>query len=126
MDFRTSSVIKSVDFGNIYLLNQVFSACGLKRVLKEAFPDCWEDILVCAMHSCSENEALYLCEDWALNSRVPTAPSSQDISRLLKELDEDRRMQFYKKWAQLRIEKEYLALDISSVSSWSECGRKVI
>jgi len=29
-------------------------------------------------------------------------------------------MQFYKKWAQLRSEKEYLALDISSVSSWSE------
>ena len=72
------------------------------------------------MHSCSENEALYLCEGWAHNSRVPSAPSSQNISRLLKELDEDRRMLFYKKWAQLRGEKEYLALDISSVSSWSE------
>jgi len=119
-DFQTSSVMKSVDFGNIYLMDQVSSACGLKQVLEETFPDCWEDILVCAMHSCSENEALYLCEDWALNSRVPAAPSSQDISRLLKELDEDRRMQFYKKWAQLRSEKEYLALDISSVSSWSE------
>lgn len=120
MDFQTSSIIKSVDFGNTYLIDQVSSACGLKQVLKETFPDCWENILVCAMHSCSENEALYLCEDWALNSRVPAAPSSQDISRLLKELDEDRRMQFYKKWAQLCSEKEYLALDISSVSSWSE------
>lgn len=119
-DFQTSSVMKSVDFGNIYLMDQVSSACGLKQVLEETFPDCWEDILVCAMHSCSENEALYLCEDWALNSQVPAAPSSQDISRLLKELDEDRRMQFYKKWARLRSEKEYLALDISSVSSWSE------
>lgn len=101
-------------------MDQASSACGLKQVLKDTFPDCWEDILVCAMHSCSENEALYLCEDWARNSRVPAAPSSQSISRLLKELDEDRRMQFYKRWAELRGEKEYLALDISSVSSWSE------
>ena len=119
-NFQTSSVMKSVDFGNIYLMDHASSACGLKQVLVETFPDCWEDILVCAMHSCSENEALYLCEDWAHNSRVPSAPSSQDISRLLKELDEDRRMLFYKKWAQLRGEKEYLALDISFVSSWSE------
>lgn len=88
--------MKSVDFGNIYLMDHASSACGLKQVLMETFPDCWEDILVCAMHSCSENEALYLCEDWAHNSRVLSAPSSQDISRLLKELDEDRRMLFYK------------------------------
>ena len=119
-DCQTSSVMKSVDFGNIYLMDQASSACGLKQVLKDTFPDCWKDILVCAMHSCSENEALYLCEDWARNSQVPTAPSSQSISRLLKDLDEDRRMQFYKKWAEVRGEKEYLALDISSVSSWSE------
>ena len=117
---QTSTVVKSVDFGNIYLMDQASSACGLKQVLKDIFSDCWEDILVCAMHSCSENEALYLCEDWARNSRVPTAPSSQSISKLLKELNEDRRMQFYKRWAELRGEKEYLALDISSVSSWSE------
>ena len=119
-DFQASSVMKSVDFGNIYLMDQASSACGLKQALTETFPDCWKDILVCAMHSCSENEALYLCEDWARNSQVPTAPSSQGISRLLKDLDEDRRMQFYKRWAGIRGEKEYLALDISSVSSWSE------
>lgn len=119
-DFQTGSVMKSVDFGNIYLMDQAASACGLKHALEETFPDCWEDILVCAMHSCSENEALYLCEGWAHNSRVPLAPSSQSISKLLKRLDEDRRMQFYKRWAGIRGEKEYLALDISSVSSWSE------
>lgn len=29
-------------------------------------------------------------------------------------------MLFYKKWAALRTEREYMALDITSVSSWSE------
>ena len=44
-NFQTSSVMKSVDFGNIYLMDHASSACGLKQVLVETFPDCWEDIL---------------------------------------------------------------------------------
>lgn len=119
-NIQTSSIVKSVDFGNIYLMDRAASACGLKQVLADCFPDCWKEILTCAMHSCSENEALYLCEEWAYNSCVPVIPVSQRISKLLKELDEDSRMKFYRKWAELRGEKEYLALDISSISSWSE------
>ena len=72
------------------------------------------------MHCCSEEEALCLCKPWAENSFGVPSPSSQWISELLKELDEDSRMLFYKKWAELRTEKEYLALDITSISSWSE------
>lgn len=119
-DIQTFSVMKSVDFGNVYLMDQAASLCGLKQVLEDCFPHYFKDILTCAMHSCSENEALYLCEGWAHNSMVPSAPSSQQISKLLKKLDEDSRMRFYREWAKLRQEKEYLALDISSVSSWSE------
>lgn len=112
--------MRSVDFGNIYLMDQAATLCGLKKVLADCFPHHWKEILTCAMHCCSENEALYLCESWAYNSMVPAAPSSQQISKLLKILDEDSRMRFYREWAKLRQEKEYLALDISSVSSWSE------
>lgn len=119
-DIRTCSVMKSVDFGNVYLMDRVASLCGLKQVLADCFPYEWKDILTCAMHSCSENEAMYLCEGWAHNSMAPSAPSSQQISKLLKKLDEDSRMRFYREWAKLRQEKEYLALDISSISSWSE------
>lgn len=114
------AVMKSLDYGNIYLMSRVADKTGLISVLQNCFPHQWEEILSCAMHVCSENEALYLCEQWALNSYVPSAPSSQRISNLLKELDEDSRMHFYKQWAALRAETEYLALDISSVSSWSE------
>lgn len=119
-DIQTYSVMKSVDFGNVYLMDWSATLCGLKQILVDCFPHHWKDILTCAMHSCSENEALYLCEGWAHNSMVPSAPSFQQISKLLKKLDEDSRMRFYREWAKLRQEKEYLALDISSISSWSE------
>lgn len=114
------TVMSSREYGNIYALQKAADETGLSEVLRESFPEQWENILSCAMHSCSENEALYLCKPWAENSYGIAAPSSQRISDLLLELDEDSRMNFYKKWAALRTEKEYLALDITSISSWSE------
>ncbi len=117
---RELHVMRSSDYGNIYLMQQTADKCGLTGILKECFPTNWQEILSCAMHCYLENEALYLCEQWASNAYGIAAPSSQRISDLLRELDEDRRMMFYKRWAALRAEKEYLALDISSISSWSE------
>lgn len=116
----TIPVQRSVDFGNIYLMKQLAESTGLKQVIQECFPDCWQELLVCAMHLCSENEPLYLCQQWAEDSAVPIAPSSQKLSKLLVFLNEERRMCFYQAWAKLRAEREYLALDITSVSSWSE------
>ena len=113
-------LLSSYEYGNIYLMRKMADITGLTGVLKECFPKQWEEILSCAMHCCSEEEALYLCKPWAENSFGIAAPSSQRISNLLKELGEDSRMLFYKKWASLRMEREYLALDITSISSWSE------
>lgn len=109
-----------VDYGNIHIMNNSAKDTGLTQVLQECFPECWQEILVCAMHTCCEDEALYLCKPWAETSAVPVAPSSQQISWLLKTLDENRRMEFYQKWAKLRSEREYIAMDITSISSWSE------
>lgn len=113
-------VMSSQSYGNISVMKHAADTAGLTSVLQECFPKQWEDILSCAMHSCSENEALYLCKPWAEDSYGLAAPSSQRISKLLTAIDEDSRMLFYKKWVKLRTEKEYLALDITSVSSWSE------
>ena len=113
-------VLSSHDYGNIAVMQHAADDIGLTATLKECFPKRWEDILACAMHCCSENEPLYLCKPWAENSYGVAAPASQRIAELLRELDEDSRMVFYKKWAALRTESEYLALDITSISSWSE------
>ena len=113
-------IMSSHDYGNIAIMQHAADDTGLTDTLKECFPDNWDDILACAMHCCSENEPLYLCKPWAENSYGTTAPASQRIAELLRELDEDSRMRFYRKWAALRTEHEYLALDITSISSWSE------
>lgn len=108
MGFRGEQIGKN---GVVY----IFDATSVWNAAKQ-----WEDIPSCAMHCCSEEEALYLCKPGAEDSFGIPAPSSQRISELLKGLNEDSRMRFYKKCAALCSEKEYLALDITSISSWSE------
>ena len=46
--------------------------------------------------------------------------SSQRISKLLAGITKDERDDFYRSWCTLRSEREYLALDITSTSSYSE------
>jgi transposase len=61
------------------------------------------------------------CNHWVEDSStLPVGDmSSQRISELLHAINADERARFFKAWGQYRREREYLALDITSVSSWS-------
>jgi len=121
-DKQPAIAIKTLDYGATFLFERISAHVGLTNVLQECFPDKWQEILACAWHRISEHEAMYLCEQWAETTHLPDGLklSSQRLSELLKSFDENSRMNFYRQWAALRIEKEYLALDITSISSYSE------
>ena len=121
-DKQPAIPLKVLDYGATFLFERISDRIGLTKVLQECFPDKWQEMLACTWHSISEHEAMYLCEQWAETTHLPEGLrlSSQRLSELIKSFDENSRMNFYRKWAALRIEKEYLALDITSVSSYSE------
>jgi hypothetical protein len=61
------------------------------------------------------------CQDWlSKTDAFPASLSGVDISRLLASLDHRKQEMFFSEWGKYRSEKEYLALDITSVSSYSE------
>jgi transposase len=61
------------------------------------------------------------CQDWlSKTDAFPASLSSVDITRLLCSLSEQDQNQFFGRWGKYRSEKEYLALDLTSVSSYSE------
>jgi transposase len=121
-DKQPAMAVKALDYGTAFLFESISKRVGLTGVLQECFPDKWQEILACAWHSISEHEAMYLCEQWAESTQLPEGLklSSQRLSEMIKSFDENSRINFYRKWAALRIEKEYLVLDITSVSSYSE------
>jgi hypothetical protein len=117
-DIRKSSVR---EYGAYYFLNTIAEQIGLKEVLSVAVPEHWRELLTLAIYMiCTEDPLLY-CRHWLESTEtLPVGPlSSQRVSELLHSLTEEQRTEFYRGWAQYRREREYLALDITSISSWS-------
>lgn len=132
-DLKTNEIIPSKsqrpprscrDYGNYYVLRTIAERLGLTVILEQAFPDIWSEILTCAFYEVSERKPLYLCEQWTestqtINNAILTSQRISDLLQMLGKADNDR-MEFFQAWASHRSEHEYLAFDITSISSYSK------
>ena len=121
---QNPKVTSCKDYGNFYFLNSIAKEIGLIEVLSKSFLNIWEQILMCAFFEVSERKPMYLCELWieSTHSTLKKKLSSQRISELLKIIGEstNERIEFSKIWGKKREEKEYVAFDITSISSYSK------
>ena len=114
------SVVK--EYGVFYLLDEISKSTGLAGILAEVMPSIYEDILSLAFYMVSTGEPAMYCEDWLYKTECypDRELSSQRISELIANLTNGERMCFYEQWGEYRCEKEYVALDITSISTYSE------
>ena len=113
-----SSVIKH--YGAFYLYQNIAQHIGLLPLLQDTFPQKWRQIFNIACFLLSTGDPMMYCQDWSEKSACfPASLSSVDISLLLQSLGHQEQEEFFRVWAAYRGEREYLALDISSVSSYS-------
>jgi transposase len=110
------------EYGVFYLLDQIADLISLTGILKETFSNLWEHILMLAFYIVSTGEPAMYCEDWLFKTEnhLCSTMSSQRISELLISISNAERMTFFEKWGNLRSEQEFFALDITSISSYSE------
>jgi len=118
-EIKTSEILER---GVFVLLSGIAKQTGLEKVVKEAFPSHWEQILSLAYFVVATGEPAMYCEDWITKNESYDcgSMSSQRISELLIRITNSERMDFYEKWGNYRNEQEFFALDITSVSSYSE------
>ena len=118
-DIQQSSIR---NFGTFYLYQRLAEQIGLLGVLRKAFPGYWEEVFNLAAYLVSTGDPFNYCEDWLDDTEAfPVGSmSSQRISELLADITKDERDDFYHHWCAVRSESEYLALDITSTSSYSE------
>ncbi len=104
------------------MLDKAVSDIGLQKVLSAAFPNDWEEILTCAYYLVSEGGALCHADKWKDSNKVPYSHclSSQRISELLERITPTLQQSFFKKWIAANKQDEYYAMDVTSVSSYSE------
>jgi len=109
------------DLGAYLILDQAANQTKMITALKASFPDDWIDILTCAMFMSGNERALYKCEQYCETAIVPSNKplKSQYLSRLLRRISLSGRNNFFKLWNASHLSNEYYALDITSISSYS-------
>jgi transposase len=120
-DLRGSSVKA---YGLSYFMRKVSEKVGLTGALASAIPRKWQEILTLAMFMIASGDPLMHCNDWLYgHDSLPVSKlSSQRISDLLGTMGFHERDGFYALWSRAGQPKEteYIALDITSESSYSE------
>lgn len=115
-------------FGATYLFDRIGEETGVTQDLKRCFPDTYQQILSIAYYLILEDRnPLSRFPRWSIMHQHPFGGviSSQRSSELFASINEEARQRFFQLQGKRRIEKEYLAYDSTSVSSYSKCLRQV-
>lgn len=110
------------DYGVFWFLLQIAQKIGLLKVLQTAFPSMWKEIFTLSCYLIVSDKPVMYCDDWLFENEWfdVGSMSSQRVSDLLCVFDEADRNEFYRGWYQFIKEREYIALDTTSISSYSE------
>ena len=115
-------------YGATYLFDRIGQDTGVMEDLKTCFPERYRQILSIAYYLILEDRnPLSRFPRWAAIHRHPYGAciSSQRSSELFASISEEARQHFFRLQGKRRVEKEYLAYDSTSVSSYSKCLRQV-
>lgn len=115
-------------FGATYLFDRIGEDTGVTQDLKACFPETYRQILSIAYYLILEDRnPLSRFSRWAAIHRHPCgdALSSQRSSELFASISEEARLRFFRLQGKRRAEREYLAYDSTSISSYSQCLRQV-
>lgn len=108
--------------GATYLLNCISESAGIAADLKACFGRHASEILSLAYYLVlEEGQPMYRFAKWGRTHQHPYAADipSQRISELFGSVTEESKLEYFKRQAKRRSEKEYLAFDTTSISSYS-------
>ena len=115
-------------YGATYLFDRIGEETGVTEDLKTCFPDSYRQILSIAYYLILEDRnPLSRFPRWAAIHRHPfgNVIASQRSSELFASISEEARQRFFQFQGKRLVEKEYLAYDSTSVSSYSKCLKQV-
>jgi transposase len=102
-------------------MDHIAQEIGLAKVLHNVFGEIGDEVLMLAIYLSLTGQALYRCDAWCRETLTgrDKVITSQRCSRILESLDERKRMDFFRAWVHARQQYEYLAYDVTSISSYS-------
>ena len=107
-------------WGSTYILKKRAEAISITKTLQKVFPQQWEDILLSAMYMVIKGNIMMYIDDFCEMYVTDSKLNSQSTSELFASLGEGQMNVFFMDWISRVQEKEYLAYDVTSISSYSE------
>lgn len=120
--------IKHSFYGATFLLDNIGELTGITADLRKCFPTTYKQILSIAYFLILEDyNPLYRFPKWSATHRHPYGKdiTSQRSSEFFMSITEADRERFFQLQGRRRLENEYWAYDITSLSSYSECLKQV-
>jgi len=114
-------------YGGFYLFHKIGVQSGLLEILKTTIPNHYKEIYSLATYFISNNKASMYLEHWREKNMTMDCKklTSQRISELLRKITPSDRDRFYRLWNESKREDEHFAMDVTSISSWSELTSEV-
>lgn len=115
-------------YGATYLFDAIGEKMGVTRDLQTCFPEIHQQILSLAYYLVLEDRnPMSRFPKWALTHVHPYGKEipSQRSSEILGSITEKDKLKFFVSQGQRRVEKEFLAYDITSISSYSTALKQV-
>ncbi len=108
-------------YGAFYILYKIASTTFLKEKLQIVMSTRWNYILSLAMYMISKGNVVKYFKYWYNDyyHYLDESLSSQRISELFESITDEERMTFFKLWSKSIIEDEYIAYDVTSISSYA-------
>jgi transposase len=112
---------KITDYGNTYALMKVAKEIGLAHILENCFPSNWQNMLATAFYMLCEGNVMMYLEDWFDDTNIPFSCRMDDkrCSEMFASISHRERMNFFEKWVKKRQEQEFIAYDVTSISTYS-------
>lgn len=124
----STAICRRTFHGATHLLESIADKTGVSQDLKACFPADHKQIASLAYYLALENHnPMYRFNRWAKSHEHPYGKeiASQRISELFGRITETGKMSFFKRQSMRRLEKEYLAYDTTSISSYSQSIKQV-
>ena len=109
-------------YGLFYFLEKIAEKIKLIPILRQAMPKYWREIFNVCFYIIASGKPLLHMEDWlSENESYPSGKmSSQRLSELLAAFGHKEQCEFFRMWNEVNESDEYMALDITSISSYSQ------
>jgi transposase len=113
---------KAAACGNVYAMYEVARQTGLLSILEKCFPEKWSQLLAAAFYMLCEGNVMMYLEDWFDETELPFSAVMNDMqcSRIFASISHKERQSFFEEWIKRRSDDEYIAYDVTSISTYSQ------